>query len=191
MTDDPTIPVDSGHVDPVVPDWKAGKNVTFEDVEAPKRASGDARTKPRGSQRRTPKPAPAYPPGGYADRIEEVYDGMALMFMPFEPEVAMYLAMPEQKRVRDMETGDVSIVEGVTGSRKCAEAWDKAAQRSPAVRRLIEGFLTVNVWGALITAHAPIIVTILKNRTSFGEKMDPATAMEAMLKRTQAAGGEE
>jgi hypothetical protein len=163
----------------IVPDYRAGSDYKVEDAELP-----DARTRPRRSTRdntRKPrKPAPSYPAEGYYERVLEFYSGLAMVVFPFEPQVAMYLVTPEMKmnpESREMEPG-------LTGAERCAKAWDDAAKVSPGVRRLLEGFLTVTVWGALISVHAPMVMIFLKNRTSLGEKLDPAEAMEAFLKRT-------
>lgn len=41
----------------------------------------------------------------------------------------------------------------------CGQAWAKAADESPAVRDALEKLLTVSVWGAVISAHVPIILS--------------------------------
>lgn len=163
----------------IVPNFRAGSDYKVEDAPLPDARSRPRRTTKDGSAK-PKKPAPAYPAEGYYDRILEFYQGVAMVAFPFEPQVALYLVTPEQKfnpETRLME-------DGMTGAERCAKAWDEAAKVSPSVRRMIESFFTVTVWGALISAHAPILMIFLKNRTSLGEKLDPAEAMEAFLKRS-------
>ena len=163
----------------IVPNHRAGSNYTVDDVDTVR----DARTKPRASTkertRKPRKPAPPYPAEGYYDRVLEFYQGLSMVFFPFEPQVSLYLVTPETK----MNPETKELEEGLSGAEKCAKAWDDAAKVSPSVRRLLETFLTVTVWGALISAHAPMVLILLKNRTPLGEKLDPAEAMEAFLKR--------
>lgn len=40
----------------------------------------------------------------------------------------------------------------------CADAWVRAAEANPVIRRVLEGFSTASVYGALIMAHAPIAI---------------------------------
>lgn len=173
------------HDPTVVPNHRAGTDYRVDDVENVR----DARTRPRGgtaAKRKPRKPAPPYPAEGYYDRVLEFYSGLAMVAFPFEPQIALYLVTPEMK----MNPETKALEEGMTGAERCAKAWDDAAKVSPAVRRLLEAFLTVTVWGALISAHAPMLMILVKNRTSLGEKLDPAEAMEAFLKRQQEQGQE-
>lgn len=119
-------------------------------------------------------------PGQFIEPLTDVYNGLALMVMPFEPELAMTLMSPHRTPTEE-DPNPLTVAEN------CAKAWDEAAQRSENIRRMLDGFLTVSVFGTLLAAHLPLLMILLKNHTSFGERIDPARAMESMLKR-QAQG---
>jgi hypothetical protein len=122
------------------------------------------------------KPAPAYHEGMFIEPIEGLYLTGAAMVMPFKPAVAQYLMMP------GMEMGpDNEPVYTVTGARKCAEAWDKAAKESESVRRFLSGLTTATVWGALISAHLPIVLILLGDKLLGGG--DPTAGIQEFLKR--------
>jgi len=121
------------------------------------------------------KPAPPYREGMFVDPLTEFYEFLAMILMPLRPKAAMYLVMPET--LRDAETGEFS--QGRTGAQKCAEAWDAAAKKSESVRRFLDGFLQISVWGTLAMVHIPLIVAL-------GEKADGEgmfSGLEAMLKK--------
>src|SRR5688572_24564194 len=96
------------------------------------------------------KPVPPYREGMYVEPMREFYEFLGMVLMPFRPKASMYLNMPEM--LRDL---DGQLIEGKTGAQKCAEAWDAAAKKSPAVRRMLESFLVVSVWGTLVAVHIP------------------------------------
>jgi hypothetical protein len=58
---------------------------------------------------------------------------------PFKPEVAEMVLMRAEK---------------------CAQANAKLAMENPSVRRAISGMMVVGVWGAVIAAHAPILMML-------------------------------
>lgn len=122
------------------------------------------------------KPVPPYREGMYVEPMREFYEFLGMVLMPFRPKASMYLAMPEM--IRDNETGE--LIEGKSGAQKCAEAWDGAAKKSPAVRRMLESFLVVSVWGTLVAVHIPLILAIADKGDDSGS---PFAAMEEMLKR--------
>lgn len=121
------------------------------------------------------KPVPPYREGMYVEPMRDFYEFLGMMLMPFRPKAAAYLAFPET--LLDNETGQP--VEGKTGAQKCAEAWDNAARKSPTVRRMLESFLVVSVWGTLVAVHIPLILAIADK----GDDGNPFAAMEEMLKR--------
>ena len=48
----------------------------------------------------------------------------------------------------------------VKQSEDCADAWVRAAEVNPIIRRALEGFSTASVYGALLMAHAPIAIAL-------------------------------
>lgn len=128
------------------------------------------------------KPVPPYHEGMYVEPMRDFYEFLGMMLMPFRPKAAMYLAMPEM--LRDNETGEVT--EGKSGAQKIAEAWDAAAKKSPAVRRMLESFLVVSVWGTLVAVHIPLIIGL----TDKGGEENMFAGMEAFLKQHAGSGDE-
>lgn len=124
---------------------------------------------------REAKPVPPYREGMYLQPMQEFYEFLAMVLMPLRPKAAMYLAMPET--LRDSETGE--FTEGKTGAQKCAEAWDNAAKKSPAVRRMLESFLVVSVWGTLVAVHIPLFIGLADK----GGEENMFAGMEAFLKQ--------
>ncbi|HVI71479.1 MAG TPA: hypothetical protein VM656_08345 [Pyrinomonadaceae bacterium] len=140
---------------------------------------------PRGAAKSTapvlPKPkkeAPPYREGMYIEPMRDFYEFMGMVLLPFRPKAAMYLTMPET--MRDSDTGE--FIEGKTGAQKCAEAWDAAAKKSPAVRRMLESFLMVSVWGTLVAVHIPLLIALTDKGGKDGEG-NMFAGMEAFLKQ--------
>lgn len=128
------------------------------------------KTEPRNVK--VPKPRKVVPnrPGQFIEPLETFYNTMAMVLMPFKPEVSMVIMSPAGPSTEDG-------VEPPTVARNCAVAWDEAAQRSEVVRNFLDSFTTISVAGKLLAAHAPIALALMPPRFS------PAQAMEDMLKR--------
>lgn len=172
----------------VTPNHRAGDDYESP-VDSPKqtvrqRLMDATKAKPRARNVKSPRPRKVVPnvPGQFVGPLTELYTGAALLLMPFEPELSITLVSPHRGPTEEDP-------KPVTTAERCAVAWDEAAQRNESVRRMLDGFLTVSVWGALIAAHAPLLMILAKNHTKFGAKFDPAAAMEEMLRR-QAEGEE-
>ena len=163
-----------------VPNHRASDGASTED--APKstvreRLMGRTRTtteKPR-NVKTTKKVVPNVP-GQFIEPLTDFYNGLAMAVMPFKPQVSMTLISPCR------EPRDESDVDIPTVAENCARAWDEAAQRSESVRRMLDGFNGVSVWGGLIAAHMPLVMALGFN---------PAGAMENMLKRQQREGDDD
>lgn len=126
------------------------------------------------------KELPPYREGMYVEPMRDFYEFLGMVLMPFRPKAAAYLAFPET--VRDNETGIVT--EGKTGAQKIAEAWDAAAKKSPAVRRMLESFLVVSVWGTLVAVHLPLVIGLMDK----GGEENMFAGMEAFLKQHAGEG---
>jgi hypothetical protein len=85
------------------------------------------------------RPMPAMPRGGLKSALENVYTGMGMALMPFDPSCGRII---------------------IESAPKCAEALDDLAKTNPAVRRLLISLVTTSAWGAVIMAHAPILMAI-------------------------------
>lgn len=128
------------------------------------------------------KDIPPYREGMYIEPMRDFYEFLGMVLMPFRPKAAAYLAFPEM--LRDNDTGD--MIEGKTGAQKIAEAWDAAAKKSPAVRRMLESFLVVSVWGTLVAVHVPLLIGLMDK----GGEENMFAGMEAFLKQHAGSGDE-
>lgn len=158
----------------VVPDHRASNDSSTQD--SPKQTVRErlmGRTRTTTEKPRNTKPAKkSVPnvPGQFVEPVTDFYNGLAMVLTPFKPQVSMALLSPCR------EPRDESDVDIPTVAENCARAWDEAAQRSESVRRMLDGFNGVTVWGGLIAAHMPLVMALGFN---------PAASMESMLKRQQ------
>jgi hypothetical protein len=171
----------------VVPNHKATVDSDTPIEEPPKRSPLRDRIlkgssdKPRDTRAKPAKKSVPNVPGQFVEPLTDFYNGAAMLLMPFKPAVSMAIIGPARTPTQEEleQSADIPSV-----AENCARAWDEAAQRSESVRRMIDGFLTVGVWGALIAAHVPILVAVAGDNPKF----NPAAAMEAMLRKQQEAG---
>lgn len=96
--------------------------------------SGARRTRGRPSSK-----APARPLEHLRKDLVDLYTTLGLIAKPLLPLPALVL---------------------VKQSEDCADAWVRAAEVNPVIRRALEGFATASVYGALIMAHAPIAIAL-------------------------------
>ncbi len=82
-----------------------------------------------------PRRAPSKPLEALRADLVQLYTGMGLVLKPMLPLPALVL---------------------VKQSEACADAWVRAAEVNPVIRRALEGFSQASVYGALLMAHAPI-----------------------------------
>lgn len=155
-------PTDMGHA---VPNHRAsaGRDTPPTEDKPKRRGFLTGERQPR--QRRQTKPAPPNIPGQYVQPLTDIYLGAAMLAMPFKPRVAITIMAPVGVPTEDTPNPP-------TVAQNCAEAWDKAAQRSPAVRRFLDGMLTASVAGTLIAAHLPIVLALLAD-SPISDKIDP------------------
>jgi hypothetical protein len=153
------------------------------DIETPKPASPFRERFLKNKDKTTPvrdtRPAKSHKmvpnkPGQFVEPLTDFYNTVALVLMPFKPEVSMTIIGPSRPQSDEEVRKDI---QPPTVAENCARAWDEGAQRSESLRRVLDGFLTVGVVGTIIAAHTPIIMAIA------GDKLNPAAAMEAMLRR--------
>jgi hypothetical protein len=173
---DGVVPTPAPEPDPVVPDFHAGA----EQQERPslfQRSNGrTTRTKERPTRTQKPeKPAPPYQPGKVRDAMLETYGAFAFFVMPFKPNVAITIMSPVKPATE--ETPNPPTV-----AENCADAWEAAAKQYPWVRKMLEGGIGFAVITGLVLAHAPIFSAVVEG-TSLAEKLNPAAAMEAMLRK--------
>lgn len=170
-------PQDAPDPEPVIPDFRAAIDT---DTDAPPRLfSKGSQRKPRESRAQQPKkPAPPYQPGKVRDAMLESYRGLAFFVMPFKPEVGVALMAPVRPP-SETEPEPPSVAEN------CADAWEAAAKQYAWVRNMVEGGIGFAVIIGLVVAHAPIFAAVVSG-TPIAERLNPAAAMEAMLKRQSA-----
>jgi hypothetical protein len=100
-----------------------------------KSANGSARER-RASKPKTVKPMPR---GGLRGPLTQLYVGIGMSVMPFDPSCGR------------------TIIENAD---KCAEALDELAKTNTAIRNFLIGLCTTSAWGAVLMAHAPIVMAI-------------------------------
>lgn len=86
------------------------------------------------------KPAPRMPSGGLAGPLADMYTMIGAVLSPLDPVCggAVIQAAPE-----------------------AAKALEKLAKTNPEVRRILVGMVTTSTWGAVVTAHMPIILAVV------------------------------
>lgn len=92
-----------------------------------------------GKAKSAPGPAPAMPRGGLKGPLTNVYTGIGMSVMPFDPSCGRMI---------------------IENAEKCASALDELARTNPAVRRVLLSLVTTSAWGAVVMAHAPILMAI-------------------------------
>jgi hypothetical protein len=85
------------------------------------------------------KPMPKAPQGGLRRPLEDMYTGLGMMLMPFDPSCGKVI---------------------IDAAPRCAETLDELAKTNPAVRRILISLVTTSALGAVIMAHAPILMAI-------------------------------
>lgn len=107
----------------------------------PKKA--EERKAPPGTRKRTAsKPRTVVPPskpGQFTEDLMAIYGAVALGISLKDPVCGMAIAQSAEK---------------------CAEAWDKMAQDNDAVRRVLFAITKTTAIGAVVAAHAPIIMAV-------------------------------
>lgn len=110
--------------------------------EAPRKPKWWESRKRKNSAPRPPKarkPVPPAPRGGLRKPLEDLYTGIGMMMMPFDPSCGKVI---------------------IEAAPRCAETLDDLAKTNPAVRRLLISLVTGSAMGAVIMAHAPILMAI-------------------------------
>lgn len=85
------------------------------------------------------KPAPRMPSGGLAAPLADMYTMIGAVLSPI-----------------DQTCGNAIMA----SANDCGKALEKLAKTNPEVRRVLVGMVTTSTWGAVITAHLPIIMVI-------------------------------
>jgi hypothetical protein len=153
----------------VVPNHRASQGDSPSTSDSPKRTPrerlmGAARGKKSTGDSGPPplprpkKPAPSYHKGKYTDKVEDVYSTVGMFLMPVKPSAAAYLLNPEIRIVT--KDGAREEIEGPTGARRIAEAWDELAETNESVRRVLEFMTTGGVAMKLFMAHIPLVMAI-------------------------------
>lgn len=131
----------------IAPNVKATKPKWWE--RAPKSRNADANT-PRGKRALKAERVKALPRGGLRGPLEQLYTGIGMSVMPFDPSCGRII---------------------IENAGKCAEALDELAKTNTAVRNILISLCTTSAVGAVVMAHAPIVMAIamhhvpaLKNR---------------------------
>lgn len=134
----------------VITDAPLPDHTVTEDVDDALSSRGPERTqrlkalageRPKREKRppRERKPVAAAPRGGFVKPLTEMYGFIALAIMPLDPQCAM------------------AIMEAAP---KAAESLDALAKNNDAVKRVLIMLTQTSAWGAVISAHLPIIIAV-------------------------------
>jgi len=91
---------------------------------------------PRG---RKPRAVKAMPRGGLKPALVNLYTGIGMSVMPFDPSCGRII---------------------IENAGACADSLDELAKTNPVVRNILISLVTTSAWGAVIMAHAPILMAI-------------------------------
>lgn len=97
--------------------------------------------KPRArAEKKPPKPMPPAPRGGLKAALEKWYMGIGITLMPFDPHCGKTI---------------------IDNAESCAEAMDDWARTNPKIRRVLLQMVNASAVGAVLTAHAPILMAVM------------------------------
>lgn len=106
--------------------------------KAPRRGKTDSDS-PRGKRAPRAERVKPLPRGGLKGPLTQLYSGIGLSVMPFDPNCGRII---------------------LENAEKCAETLDELAKTNTAVRNALIALCTTSAWGAVIMAHAPIVMAI-------------------------------
>lgn len=124
----------------------------------------------RGTRTRADKPALASKPKKERSDIPKLGPHMRQKITDF------YILIGGMIMPFDQMAGETFIEQAP----KCGKAVYDYAQENAAFRRVIQGFLTTSMTGALIFAHLPIILVLLRHSRREGIRLTAASMMVAM-----------
>jgi hypothetical protein len=153
--------------EPVIPDFRASQDKT----------TGFPFRKPAGDKRsttRTPKPrivVPKTKPGHFVEPLTQMYAGVAMAIMPFDPVCANAV---------------------MVSASRCADSLDKLAQENDAVRRALFALTRTTAIGMVFVAHMPILLAITIHHVPAAQNMlgEMGKEMADQIARQMNADGE-
>lgn len=135
-------PVDVEPIEEGTPNFKASKSKSaFSDLFKPRdnEPTSAPKPKPRGRPKST---APAYRAGQFVQPLTQMYMTMGLMLMPIDKPVAEAV---------------------IQQAEACAKSLDELAKQNESVRKALITLTTTGAWGAVMVAHAPILIAVMVN----------------------------
>lgn len=130
------------------------------------------RTKSQGrKERKEAKPTPAMPRGGLKGALENMYVGIGMSLLPFDPHCAKVI---------------------MDNAENCAKSMDELAKTNPAVRRVLMKMVATSALGTVIAAHAPIVMALAMHHIpALRERQEKMTADMAEMFAKMAAPNSE
>jgi hypothetical protein len=147
---------------------------------------------PRASRGRPPRariesePLPAFRAGPIAKGVNRLYRKGGRILKVWDAEIGQALIECTRRDV-DPDTGEPDPEDTTVG-----EAWEEIAKVNPRIRRVLLKLIEGGAWGALLMAHAPILVAIL-TKESVLRRLPLARLMTAFMSDDDTetgAGGE-
>lgn len=108
------------------------------------------------------KPKRESPPklsAGMKGQLEDLYSGIGAMIMPFDPVMGQTI---------------------IDNARQCAKSVYDLAQQNDAVRRFVISLTTTSAVGALIMAHLPILLAVVRHSKNEGLRNGAEMGMVAL-----------
>lgn len=124
----------------------------------------DESPRPRAQTRK--KSAPSNVPGQFIEPLTDLYTSVATLLFPLDPHCASVILTKNEN--------EDSPHYGKTQAQICAESLDKAAQQNESLRRVLTMLTTGGTWGAVLAAHAPILLAIATHHTPLMENVAKA-----------------
>lgn len=126
------------------------------------------KSKPRSGRAKEPKPVPPKPRVGQLVKpLTDLYTTIGTMMVPFDQPCGMAI---------------------IQNAEPCAKALEQLARENPAVRRALLALVETSIWGQVLAAHAPIMISIamhhvpaIRNSMESMTRMQPDPAMNGHM----------
>ncbi len=131
------------------------------------------KNKPASSPREKRSEPPSRP-GEFVEPIEKLYTTVAVFAIPFDQQCASaILQVDQQEKIIQFDGTETDNPNyGKSVARLCAESLDKAAQTNDSLRKVLRMLTTGGTWGAVVAAHAPIIMAVMAHHAPFMKPKD-------------------
>lgn len=143
--------------EPIVPDVDAEPESFSERLLRMQNDSTGAGKKAAPRRGRSSKSNPPVSTKGvFVGPLTAIYAGIGTAIMPFDPVCATVV---------------------LQSAEACASSLDQLADQNQSVKKALESLLKTGAWGAVIAAHAPLVVMVMAHHSPAGDKLAPVASM--------------